>query len=37
MPPKTAETVIKGGIVIDPTGSRLADVRIAGGEIVEVG
>ncbi|MEY2467328.1 MAG: dihydroorotase [Actinomycetota bacterium] len=32
-----AETVIKGGTVIDATGTRVADVVVRGGEIVEVG
>ncbi|MBA2608790.1 MAG: dihydroorotase [Actinobacteria bacterium] len=35
--PKTVETVIKGGTVIDASGTRVADVVIRGGEILEVG
>lgn len=35
--PKAAEVVIKGGTVIDATGSRVADVLVRGAEIVEVG
>jgi dihydroorotase len=35
--PKPPETVVKGGTVIDATGTRTADVLIAGGTIVAVG
>jgi dihydroorotase len=37
MPKAAAETVIKGGTVIDETGTRVADVVIADGVIVAVG
>ncbi|MDP1794829.1 MAG: dihydroorotase [Acidimicrobiales bacterium] len=37
MPKAAPDTVIKGGTIIDETGTRRADVVIAGGAIVAVG
>ena len=36
-PTALSEIVVRGGRIVDATGDRLADVRVRGGMIVEIG